>query len=301
MTFDVRSARILIACAQARSIGRAARVLNMAQPAVTRALNRLEAQLDAPLFDRTPRGVEPTPYGAALLPYAELLVSESEQAEETIRQMRGAGRGLVRVGGVGSVASGLLVVAIAELRLSHPDLSFLVVEELEDRLLDGLKSGLLDLAVLPDPAMDDAVRLAADETFHDRVRPYARTGHPAAGQPLTLEQAAKLDWAMPPQATSVAREWMRRFIAQRLEPRAPVLQSRSVPVIRAAVLAGDMVCWMPEPILRRDLDQGRVVALEIPALTWQRDFKIYRRRRGILPPSAERLLANMRRHNQTLP
>jgi DNA-binding transcriptional LysR family regulator len=298
MTLDVRSARIVLACAQARSIGRAARALNMAQPAVTRALTRLEAALDAPLFERTTRGVDLTPYGAALLPYAEVLVSEASQAEILIRQMRGAGRGVVRIGGVGSVASGLLVSAITELRTSHPEVAFVVVEELEDRLLDGLKTGLVDLAVLPDPTLDDDVRLATDETFHDLVHPYIRAGHPAAGRPITLAEAATLDWAMPPQPTPVTREWLRRFHAQRLEPRAPVLQSRSVPVLRAAMLSGDLVCWMPEPILRADVERGQVCALQVPGLDWRRGFKIYRRRRGLLPPSAELLLDALRRHAQ---
>ncbi len=296
MTFDIRSARILIACAQARSIGRAARALNMAQPAVTRALTRLEEALAAPLFERTTRGIVPTPYGAALLPYAELLVSESAQAEELIRQMRGAGRGVVRVGGVGSVASGLLVAAIAEVRRSHPELAFVVVDELEDRLLDGLKTGLVDLAVLPDPALDDEIRLATDESFDDLVHPYARAGHPALGRRLTLAEAAALDWAMPPQATAVTREWLRRFHAQGIEPRLPVLRSRSVPVIRAAVLAGDLVCWMPEPILRQDVERGLAAPLDVPELDWRRGFKVYRRRSGLLAPSAELLLGALRRH-----
>ncbi|MCB1388284.1 MAG: LysR family transcriptional regulator [Rhodobacteraceae bacterium] len=291
----MRDARILLACARARSIGRAARALNMAQPAVTRALGRIEAQLAAPLFERTTRGVEPTPYGAALLPYAELLVSESAQAEEVIRQMRGAGRGLVRIGGVGSVAGGLLVSAIAGLRGSHPEIAFAVIEELEDRLLDGLKSGIVDLAVLPDPALDDDIRLAADETFHDIVRPYVRADHPAAGRTLSLAQMAALNWAMPPQATPITREWRRRFLDERLEPGTPVLQSRSTAVIRAAVLAGELACWMPEPVLRGDLRRREVVALAVPQLEWRRSFKIYRRRRGLLPPSAELLLSALRR------
>ncbi|MCA0206842.1 MAG: LysR family transcriptional regulator [Proteobacteria bacterium] len=294
MTFDVRDARILLACAQSRSIGRAAKALNMAQPAVTRALNRLEAQLDAPLFERTTRGVEPTPYGAALLPYAELMVSESGQAEELIRQMRGAGRGLVRIGGVGSVAGGLLVEALTLLRESHPEVAFSVTEELEDRLVEGLKTGAVDLAVLPDSALDDEIRLAAEESFHDEVRVYVRAGHPAAGRALTLAEAARLDWAMPPQATPITREWMRRFHDQRIEPGLPVLQSRSTAVIRAAVLAGDLACWMPEPVLLGDLAQGQVVALRVPHLDWRRSFKIYRRRRGLLPPSADLLLAALR-------
>ena len=107
MTLDVRSAAVLLECARRGSLGRAAAALNMTQPAVTRMLKRLEAGYGVPLFERTTRGVVPTVFGEALLPYAKLVVSEVANADDVIRQMRGASRGVVRVGGVASVVGGL--------------------------------------------------------------------------------------------------------------------------------------------------------------------------------------------------
>jgi DNA-binding transcriptional LysR family regulator len=88
MTLDVRSATILLECARGGSLGRAAATLNITQPAVTRALKQLEESYGVPLFERTTRGVVPTVYGEALLPYAQLVVSEIGNAADIIRQMR---------------------------------------------------------------------------------------------------------------------------------------------------------------------------------------------------------------------
>src|SRR5690606_2882352 len=157
MTLDVRSASVLLECARHGSLGRAAIALNMTQPALTRTLKLVEASYGVQLFERTTRGVVPTVYGEALLPYARLVVSEVANAEDLIRQMRGASRGVVRIGGVASVVPSFIVTAIARMREKHPDLRFQIVEEMEDLLLEGLKSGDIDIAISPEPYADDEI------------------------------------------------------------------------------------------------------------------------------------------------
>lgn len=332
MTLDVRSAAILLECARRGSLGRAAAALNMTQPAITRTLKALEESYGVLLFERTTRGVLPTVYGEALLPYAKLIVSEAGNADEIIRQMRGASRGVVRVGGVSSVMSGVIVAAIAQTRRRHPDVQFQVIEELEDRLLEALKSGEIDIAVSPEPYADDEITLAGKETLTDHVHVYARPEHPLAGHrpaasqiaadqppsdrpvsdraptvqplgrkspkdhlsarlpPVLLAEAARHDWALPPAGTPIVREWLRRFHAAAIEPRPPVIASRSVGVIRAAVQAEDLLCWMPEPLMRADIRAGTLVRIPVATLDWQRAFRIYRRRKGLMPPSAAMLV-----------
>ncbi|WP_164870886.1 LysR family transcriptional regulator [Mesobaculum littorinae] len=301
MSIDLRDARIVLACCREGSLGRAARALNLAQPAVTRALGKLEARLGAPLFDRTTRGVVPTIYGTALLPYAELLVTEAANAESLVRQMKGARRGVLRVGGVGSVVGTLLVAAITRMRRDHPDMRFQIVEELEDALLDSLKAGAIDLAISPEPYVDDEIALATPETFRDAVAVYARSGHPLQGARQDLAALAGADWALPPLTSPVGREWLRRFHAEGIEPRAPALTSRSVQVLKSAALAQDLLLWMPWPLMRDDAGQGRIAALDAPELAWPRAFRVYRRRKGMLPPGADHLLDAIRRQPEAVP
>jgi DNA-binding transcriptional LysR family regulator len=295
MTFDTRSAGLIVACARHGSLGRAAAALGVTQPALSRLLRRVEDDLGAPLFERTTRGLVPTVYGAAVLPYAELVLAEIAKAREVLAELKGASRGLVRVGGVASVAGSLIVAAIREVRRAAPDVQFQIVEGLEDALLDDLVRGEVDLVVSPSVWADEVVALAMPETLSDEVAVYARAGHPAlAGPPPGLAEVAGMAWALPPADTPVVREWAARFLTAGLTPRPAVVVSRSVQVIRAAVLADDLLCWSPRPLFAADEAAGLVARLAIPALDWRRTFRVYRRRKSLVTPATALLLAAIR-------
>ncbi|MCI5073847.1 LysR family transcriptional regulator [Oricola sp.] len=299
MTLGVRSAAVILECARRGSLGGAAAALNMTQPAVTRMLKRLEESYGVALFHRTTRGVEPTVFGEALLPYAKLIVSEIGNADDVIRQMRGASRGVVRIGGVGSVVGGFVMAAVGMMREEHPEVQFSVVEDLEDRVLDALKDGRIDIAISPEPYIDDEITLATPEPMHDLVAVFCRAGHPVLDRPeLTLLDAARLDWVLPPDATPTVREWQRRFHARSIDPKAPVVVSRSVQVVKSAVLAGDLLCWMPLPLMRSEMERGEIAQVCAPELEWRRTFRIYRRKKGLLTPSAAILIDRLRRTSE---
>ncbi len=115
----------------------------------------------------------------------------------------------------------------------------------------------------------------------DRVSAFARRGHPVHANPR-METLARLDWALPPPATPIYHEWHQRFRERGLEPRAPTLISRSVPAIRAAVLGQDFACWLPHALAGDELRE-----IDAPDLRWQRTFRIYRRRRGLMTPATQ--------------
>ena len=295
MTLDVRSASVLLECARHGSLGRAAIALNMTQPALTRTLKLVEASYGVQLFERTTRGVVPTVYGEALLPYARLVVSEVANAEDLIRQMRGASRGVVRIGGVASVVPSFIVTAIARMREKHPDVRFQIVEEMEDLLLEGLKSGDIDIAISPEPYADDEITLATPDTLQDDVHVYARPSHPLAGrEQVSLEEVAEADWVLPPMGTPIAKEWYRRFHNRGIEPHQPAIASRSIGVIRSAAQIQDLLCWLPEPRMPHEHGSEGLVKIAVPELQWQRSFRIYRRRKGIVPPPASILVQAIR-------
>lgn len=300
MSLDVRSAAILLECARLGSLGRAAAALNMTQPGVTRTLKLLEESYGVPLFERTTRGVIPTLYGEALLPYAKLVVSEIGNANDVIRQMRGASRGVIRVGGVGSVIGEFIVAAIADMRQQYPEVQFQIVEQLEDTLIERLKSGEIDIAVSPEPYADDEITLATPETLHDFVSVYAGANHPILGAShISLLEAARQDWALPPSGTPVVREWLRRFHSHAIEPRMPCVVSRSVHVIKCAAVSANILCWMPLPLVRAEVEKGELFRVAAPELDWRRIFRVYRRKKGLMTPSASILIQCIRRIGQS--
>ena len=97
-----------MAVVDAGSIGAAARKLNISQPALTKSVKTLEAQLELPLLVRTARGVVPTRYGKVLYARARSAHTELQRAEEELRELAGERSGSVAFG-FGPVAAGLIV------------------------------------------------------------------------------------------------------------------------------------------------------------------------------------------------
>lgn len=258
--------------------------------------------MGTPLFDRTATGVALNVYGEALLPYASLVDAEIGNAEKLLQSLRGASKGVARVGGVGSVTTSHLAAALHRLLSDHPGLQAHVVEEIEDRLLLALKRAEIDLAISPEPYLDDEIVLACRETLHDDIQVFAAPDHPLAGRDeILLPEAAGYPWALPPADTPVTRDLRRRFFAVGVETVPTGVTSRSVSMLKGMVQQGSgLMCWMPLSLVALEVETGRLVPLAIPALSVRRTFHIYRRRMGHLPPAAVLLVRALQQRARDL-
>ncbi|SRR5579875_614497 len=132
---DLRLVRYFAAVAQHQHFGRAAADLLVAQPSLSRQIRRLEAQLGARLFDRTPQGAQLTAAGAVFLPRAKALLRSASQAAAATR----AAAQPTRIT-VGYTMNLIVTPAVRNLRLKHPDAEvhtlFLNWNEPREALLD---------------------------------------------------------------------------------------------------------------------------------------------------------------------
>jgi DNA-binding transcriptional LysR family regulator len=113
--FDLRLAWCFTVVAEHRHFGRAAEAMHTTQPSLTRQIRRLEQQLGARLFERTPRGNHLTPAGEAFLPLATALLRSADQAAARTRAAARPSRITIGYG------PGLIITpAVRELRHRHP-------------------------------------------------------------------------------------------------------------------------------------------------------------------------------------
>jgi len=143
----IRRLEMALAIDSHRSFQRAARALGVSQPSLTRALQVLETELGARLFERGKTEVTPTEFGRVALTHARRIVSELDEARREIALLQGLQIGEFRIG-AGSFATQLwLGGAIGRLCAAHPKLKVRSVEYLWHQLPDALMASEIDVAV----------------------------------------------------------------------------------------------------------------------------------------------------------
>jgi LysR family nitrogen assimilation transcriptional regulator len=156
---DLRQLEYFVQVADARSFSRAAQLLSIAQPALSRQIRSLEVELRQALFLRNGRGVTLTPAGTRLLAHARGILQQVESAKADLDESRTAPVGRVTVGlppSVGRVLSGPLV---AEFRSRFPRADISIVEGLTVHILEWLSLGRVDVGLVYNPPPSPAVEL----------------------------------------------------------------------------------------------------------------------------------------------
>ncbi|WP_436785884.1 LysR family transcriptional regulator [Yinghuangia sp. YIM S10712] len=144
---ELRQLAYFVAVAEERNFTRAAEREHVAQPGVSAQIRRLERELGQELLDRSGRGVRLTEAGEAVLPYARAALAAVEGARFAVDELTGLMRGRVAVGTVTShnVDVAALLAAFHE---DHPAVDITLAEAHSDALVDGLRAGDLDLAIV---------------------------------------------------------------------------------------------------------------------------------------------------------
>ena len=120
MNFTLRELEAFLGVARLGSFTRAARSLNMSQPALTVRIRHLEEALGVRLLDRTTRSVTLTQVGREFLPVVERVIGEITAVAVNARELVGKRRGLVTVAALPSIASKLLPEMLAAFKAQHP-------------------------------------------------------------------------------------------------------------------------------------------------------------------------------------
>lgn len=141
--------RYFLAVVSEGSFTRAAERLYITQPSLSEQVRKLEAELGTRLFERLGRSLALTRAGEALLPHAERVVSELEQARRRVQRVDELRGGRISIGVLPSVAARLLPWSVAELRRRHPDVEVtLREEERSNNVEDLVRAGDLDLGII---------------------------------------------------------------------------------------------------------------------------------------------------------
>jgi LysR family hydrogen peroxide-inducible transcriptional activator len=143
--------RYIVAVAQERSFGRAAAKCFVSQPALSVAIQKLEEELGAPLFERGKSEVTATPVGARVVEQAQKVLEEAARIRELAQAGRNQLVGTLKLGVIHTVAPYLLPDLIPVLHQRAPQMPLEIEENLTEHLEAALKSGRIDAAIIALP------------------------------------------------------------------------------------------------------------------------------------------------------
>lgn len=148
-TIDFRLIRQLwmfLAVAEEQHFGRAAQRLNMSQPPLTEQIKVLEQALKLQLFERSRRGTQLSPAGAAILPAVRQFAGQVERLERVVREVASGQSGVLHIGAVTSAMLETVPPLLDALKQAHPHLTVFVKEIDSVEAIPALEAGELDLA-----------------------------------------------------------------------------------------------------------------------------------------------------------
>ncbi|MBD7969171.1 LysR family transcriptional regulator [Paenibacillus gallinarum] len=250
---DIRQLRYFLAIANEGQITRAAKVLNMEQPPLSRQLRQMEQELEVTLFDRSGHKLYLTHAGEILRQKAELLI---QQFHETIQEVKEVDEGVLGILSIGAVVSciSLLPPKIKMFREQYPEVTFkisegdhfLLAKQLEQRTIELIvarlpfeaTSEMSPYSVLPLPSDPFVAVLPSDwglASTHDSIRMHELADIPF----LTL----KTD-----ETTAMHNRVMNECKRHGFEP-AVICECSSVAIIIALVASGIGGTILPRSVM----------------------------------------------------
>ena len=290
MDFDERQLRAFLAVAETGSVGRAAAIIHLTQPSLSRMIQGMEQRLGHRLFDRQTKGMVLTPAGEILLDHARLLTFEMQAARDQLDALRGLRRGVVRIGAVAAVMRTFVTRAVGALLEAYPELSVEMIEGVDGDLLNALLGRKVDLVVTASRLDHEAVEAIGTCVYTDRFGVFCAAANPIADKP-SMAELAREGWVMPGPSATPRSQFMARFRETGLPaPHVPV-ETASVETMIAVAAASRLLCWLPAPLVEPHLASGTMRQLTVPALEAERRVLLYRRRAGLLPQAARQFAA----------
>ncbi|ODT65335.1 MAG: LysR family transcriptional regulator [Pelagibacterium sp. SCN 63-23] len=282
---DLRQLRNLVFVARHASFGVAATKLNVTQPALSKSIRALEQSAGVRLLDRGPWGVKPTEYGLRLIEYGELVLSLTEEARNELDAMRGARRGVLRVGAIATAMREIVPRATRKFLDFHPDVAVTLNEELSPALLNLLINGSLDMAVMTRPRDFPGEEVEFRKVLEIPMDIVADRNHALAQRhEVNVSDLVAYGWIMParPDPDRLALDTL--FASAQLPLPQAVCETTSSNLQVAMLTGSPWLSYLSRTSPHARAPDAHLVPLTLVGPTWTRTIGITIRKRSVMRP-----------------
>lgn len=287
---ELRDIEYFAVIAELRHLGRAAESLGLSQPALSKSLRRLEQSVQAKLVKRTPKGVELTAEGSALLWRVRDLRSSLQGVAREITDLRQGRVGDLRIGTGPIPAERLLPVALSAMLRDAPKATLNISVSDNDLMIPALLNGELDLAVNYIRA-SPTDGLSLEHLYDDMTVVLASGDHRLTKlDRVTLADLAQERWALT-DSTVLFRRWLdRKFQDVALPPPRVAVQTRSVRLRLQILASSDLLDCTSKHAFSETAQRYGLKELPVKELQWTRPICVFYRRDAYLSPTAKRFI-----------
>jgi len=248
----LRDLHILLAVAKSGSMGKAATDLAISQPSVSKAIADIEHTVGLRLFDRSPRGIEPTIYGRALLKCGVAMFDELRHGVKELEFLTDPTAGELRIGCTETLAAGFMSAVIDRLSMQYPRASFYLVPADPNTLLNReLRQRTVELVIAATLGVQSESDTNVEMLFDDQFIVMAGAQSEwIRRRKLTLHELINEPWVLPPADSVPGRHIAQAFRASGLEPPPARMISFSLPLHYHLLATGRFVTMLPASMLR---------------------------------------------------
>jgi LysR family pca operon transcriptional activator len=259
-----RHLQTFIEVARQKSVGRAADVLALSQPAVTRTIRELEDYLGVDLIEREGRGIRISRFGEVFLRHAGESMAAVRRGVDSIALARNSSGPPIRIGALPTASTSFLPDAVAEFLKSGTGSLVTIVTGENRWLLDALRLGDLDLVVGRLAAPERMTGLSFEPLYSEEVGFVVRTGHPLLSRRnFSLTELANYTVLLPTEG-SVIRPFVDRFLLTNgIAELTDIVETVSDSFGRAYLQGHDAIWIISRGVVHAEVQSGRMALLDI--------------------------------------
>lgn len=293
----IRHMRIYIFVYQTQSITQAAQLLHMTQPAVTRAIQEIENYYGVGLFERINRRLYRTEVGQRLYAQALHMVDAFDSMEQSLRNWDAFG--VIRVGATVTLGNFLLPELVMNFRKQYPEIRIQATISNGGSMQKGLFNNQFDITLVESCVGEP--ELHTEPLGGDRLLLVLPAGHELLSrQEITLEETVEYPMLLRENG-STARTFLDNYFAVRGLTLRPVWESVSTQAIVKAVSCGVGISFLPERLVKINLEAGDICTREIKDADFSRQHYLVWHKNKFLTGSMKNFIALCREQYSSIP
>lgn len=266
---DLRQLEIVRVVADTGSFTAAARQLHVSQSAISRQVLMLEEELNEPVFLRLGRRVRLTGAGEALLQLSRRVIGDIQETTAAIVDHQQTLTGTVRLGGGMTVCLHVFPRLLKEYRRRHPAVEVTLTTGATPQLLERLRAGTLDVALLTMPV--EGGDLTQVPVMHEELLLVTHPGHPLARKRrITAADLDRQPCVLFERGSSTRRVIDQMFTREQIQPRI-VMETENAEILKALVAIGMGMTIIPYQAVAREVRSGHLHCARIDGVRLVRE------------------------------